>query len=299
MKIAVISFKFHWSPIDIQGTTSSDNGLLPISKQGITSTCDGLIYWCILYRSMRGLGELMYYNYDLDIIAVIFLWSTRTNEIHTRVHPLGRGKSTGCHWWRKWRNTHFLQKIWHLVWHMSTGLRVLAYHPHRFGTFLKPSPWLPRGVRMASWLPHGFCIASAWLPNDPDDSRQLPDQLHVGSWLAPNVFGSGRVLSGRFPKHSRSCPQRGSLQDIVCGRCGSTEDRRDVLTMSAGQCRQSAEGVPKFISASKFCSGPKSRRGKFSLSRRRRNVRKRSGAIKTVKGIFQEYADRLPNHADW
>ena len=27
MKIAVISFKFHLSPIDIQGTTGSDNGL--------------------------------------------------------------------------------------------------------------------------------------------------------------------------------------------------------------------------------------------------------------------------------
>ena len=86
-------------------------------------------------------------------------------------------------------------------------------HPHWFATFLKPFPWHPRGVRMASWLPHGFCIASAWLPNDPDDSRQLPDQLHVGSSLAPNVFDTVSVLCGRFPKHSRSCPQRGSLQD--------------------------------------------------------------------------------------
>ena len=109
--------------------------------------------------------------------------------------------------------TFFLQKIWCLVWHMSAGLRVLAYHLHRFGTFLKPSPWHPRGVRMASWLQHAFCIASAWLPSDPYDSRQLPDQLHVGSSLAPNVFGTVRMLSGRFPKHSRSCPQRGSLQD--------------------------------------------------------------------------------------
>ena len=96
---------------------------------------------------------------------------------------------------------------------MSAELRVLALHLHRFGTFLKPSPWHPRGVRMASWLLHGFCIAPTWLPNDPDDSRQLPDQLHVGSSLAPNVFGTVRVLSGRFPKHSRSCLQRGSLQD--------------------------------------------------------------------------------------
>ena len=177
--------------------------------------------------------------------------------------------------------------------HMFAGLRILAYH--RFGTFLKPSSWHPRGVRMASCLPHGFCIASAWLPSDPDDSRQLPDQLHVGSSLAPNVFGTVCVLSGRFPKHSRSCAE---ASRIVCGRCGSPEERRDVLTMSAGQCRQSAEGVTKFISVSKFCSGPKYRRGKFALSGRRRNARKRSGVIETVKGIFQVHADRLPNQAD-
>ena len=160
-------------------------------------------------------------------------------------------------------------------------------------TFPVASTRRPHGFVASAWLQHCFRMAS----NDPDDSRQLPDQLHVRSSLAPNVFGIVRVLPGRFPKHSRSFPQTEASR-IVCGRCGSTEERRDVLTMSAGQCRQSAEGVPKFISASKFCSGPKSRRGKFALSRRRRNARKRSGAIKTVKGIFQEYADRLPNHAD-
>ena len=140
-------------------------------------------------------------------------------------------------------------------------------------------------------LPHGFLMI-----------RTIPDSFpisckHVGSSLAPNVFGSVRVLSGRFPKHSRSCPQL-KPPGSVCGRCGSPGERRDALTMSAGQCRQPAEGVTKIISASQFCSGPKSRRGKFALSRRRRNARKRSGAIKTVKGIFQEYADRLPNHAE-
>ena len=35
MKIAVISFKFHWSPIDIHDTTGSNNGLLPNGQQGI------------------------------------------------------------------------------------------------------------------------------------------------------------------------------------------------------------------------------------------------------------------------
>ena len=42
MKIAVISFKFHLRPIDIQGTTGSDTGLLPNGQQG--TTCDGLMY---------------------------------------------------------------------------------------------------------------------------------------------------------------------------------------------------------------------------------------------------------------
>ena len=44
MEVAVISFRFHQSPIDIQSTTGSDTGLLPNGQQGITSTCDGLIY---------------------------------------------------------------------------------------------------------------------------------------------------------------------------------------------------------------------------------------------------------------
>ena len=65
-----------------------------------------------------------------------------------------------------------------------------------------------------SWnLPRGFRVASACLPGDPSDSRQLPDQFHVGSSLAPDVFGTVRVLSGRCPKHSRSCSQCRSLQD--------------------------------------------------------------------------------------
>ena len=152
---------------------------------------------------------------------------------------------------------------------------------------------------MASCLPHGFCIvlhcfrmASQWSGRFPTASRSL----HVGSSLAPNVFSTVRVLCGRFPKHLRSYPQCGSLQDRLWKirkpwrQAGCPDD--------AGQCRQPDEGVTKFISASKFCSGPKSWRGKFAFSGRRRNVRKRSGVIKTVKGIFQEYADRLPNHAD-
>ena len=174
---------------------------------------------------------------------------------------------------------------------MSAGLRV---HPHRFGTFLKPSPWHPRGARMASWLPHGFSNASAWLPNDPDDSRQLPDQLHVGSSLAPNVFGTVRVLSGRFPKHS----QRGSLPDRLrkmrkhWRQAGCPDDVRRTMQTVCRRC-------PEAHFLIQILLWPKSRRGKFALSGRRRNARKRSGAIKRVKGIFQEYVDRLPNHADF
>ena len=125
---------------------------------------------------------------------------------------------------------------------MSAGLRVLAYHPHWFGTFLKLSPWHPRGVRTASWLPHGFCIASAWLPNHPNDSRQLPEQLHVGSSLAPNAFGIVRVLAGRFPKHSQSCPQRGSLQDQLrkmrkhWRQAGCPGDVRRIMQTACRRC---------------------------------------------------------------
>ena len=82
-------------------------------------------------------------------------------------------------------------------------------------------------------------------------------------------------LSACFPEGSsniREAFRNAEASRIVCGRCGSTEDKWDVLTMSAGQRRQPAEGVTKFISASKFCSGPKSRRGKFALSGRRRNA---------------------------
>ena len=57
---------------------------------------------------------------------------------------------------------------------MPTGVRILADQLHRFGTCLKSSPWLPQGFRMASWLLRGFCIAFAWLPSDPGDSRRFP-----------------------------------------------------------------------------------------------------------------------------
>ena len=176
----------------------------------------------------------------------------------------------------------------------STGLHVLAYHPRRFGTFLKPSPWHPWGGRMASWLPHGFCIASAWLPNDPDDSRQLPDQLHVGSSLAPNAFGTVRVLSGRFPKHSRSGPQRGSLQDCLgkmrkhWRQAGCPDDVGRTMQTACRRCPEVHFRIQILlwtkILMRKIRSLPK--------------APKRSGAIKTMKGIFQEYADRLPNHVD-
>ena len=126
--------------------------------------------------------------------------------------------------------------------HMFAGLHILAYH--RFGTFLKPSPWHPQGVRMSSCLPHGFCIASAWLPSDPDDSRQLPDQLHVGSSLAPNVFGTVCVLSRRFPKYSRSCPQCGSLQDRLrkmrkpWRKAGCPDDVRRTMQTVCRRCHE-------------------------------------------------------------
>ena len=83
------------------------------------------------------------------------------------------------------------------------------------------------------------------------------------------------AVSAYFPegvRNIREAVRNAEASRIVCGRRRSLEDRQDVLTMSARQCGQSAEGVTKFISASKFCSGPKSRRGKSALSRRRRNA---------------------------
>ena len=166
---------------------------------------------------------------------------------------------------------------------MSAGLRVQAYHSQRFGTFLKPSPWLPRDVRTASWLPHGFRVASAWLPNDLDDSWQLPDQLYVGSSLAPNVFGTVHVLSGRFPKHLRSCPQSGSPQDrlrkmrkhwrkagrhddvrrtkqTVCRRCPEVHFRIQILLWTK-------------ISTRKICSFPKAPKRAEAWNESFRNMR--------------------------
>ena len=86
---------------------------------------------------------------------------------------------------------------------------------HHFNIFLKTfllaSARLPYGFEASAWP----CTASVCLPSDLGDSRQLPDELHVGSSKAPNVFDTVLVLTGRFPKYSRSCPQRGSLQDWV------------------------------------------------------------------------------------
>ena len=64
------------------------------------------------------------------------------------------------------------------------------------------------------------------------------------------------------------------------------QKRRVVLTMSARQCRQIAEGVRMFISASKFWSRPTFWRGHLALSRKCGNVGKCLGMIKTVKESF-------------
>ena len=153
------------------------------------------------------------------------------------------------------------------------------------GTFLKPCVWLLRGFCMASWLPRSFRIASAWLCSDP----AIPDSFPIGYMLDHHYQLMSSALSACFPEGSpniRDAVHDAEASRIVCGMCRSIEDRRDVLTMSTQQCRQSAESVQKFISTSKFCFGPKSRWGKFALSRRHWNTRKRSEAIKTMKGSF-------------
>ena len=123
----------------------------------------------------------------------------------------------------------------------------MAYHPHRFGTFLKPSPWHPRGVRMASWLPRGFCIASAWLPNDPDDSRQLPDQLHVGSTLAPKCLR-------HCPRAFRKVPQTFAKLSATRKPPGSFAEDAEALKTGgmSWRCPQdNADSLPK-VSRSSF-----------------------------------------------
>ena len=162
---------------------------------------------------------------------------------------------------------------------MPAGIRILAYKPRRFGTFSN----LTRGFCMASWLPCAFRVPYAWLPHG-FLVIWVPYQFRVGSSSAPDIFGTVRELSGRFPKHSRSCSQFGSIQDR--------------LRKMKKPCRQAGcpvECVTKFISASKFCSGPKSPRRKFALPLRRRNARKCQGTIKTVTGMFPEYASMLPS----
>ena len=216
--------------------------------------------------------------------------------MYTRVGPWGRGKSSGWHWW--------IQSLMNVTkdtcidcwpFGVSTTCTNVCRAPH---SGLSPVPirlFLETFPVASAWL-CDFRMPSAWLPSDLGDSWQLPDQFHVGSSSACDVFRTVRQLSRRFPKHLPSCPQFVSLQ-ASCRRWRNL-DRRDVLMMSTGQWRQSAEGVKKIISAYKFCSGPKSRRGKFALSRRRQNLRKCQGMKKTVIGMFPEYADMLPNHAE-
>ena len=132
---------------------------------------------------------------------------------------------------------------------------------------LQPSPWLPPGVRMASWLPRGFCIASTWLPSDPGDSRQLPDRLHVGSSLAPAVFGTVRVLSRRFPKYSWCCPRCGSLLDRLrkvrkhWGQSGCPDDDRTTMLTAYRRCHKVHFRIQILvwtkISTRKICPLPK------------------------------------------
>ena len=158
MKIGVISFKFHWSPIDIQGTTGSD--------QGITSTCDGLIYWCISYKSMRGLGELMQYflnpatlrsryrpnlgHFSLKLgLRVLTNYTpelTRYGEVNLRV-VIG-DESNEIH-----------------IFHRRFGVLSDIYVRRAPRSGLSPAPirHFPKTFPVASARrPHGF-VASAWL----------------------------------------------------------------------------------------------------------------------------------------
>ena len=176
---------------------------------------------------------------------------------------------------------------------MSAGLRLLAYH--RFGTVFN----LPRGFRQASaWL-CGFRVASALLPHGFLAILATPESFPICYLLDRHKLLLSSALSACFPEgfpNIRDAVRDVEASKIVCGRCGSIEDSRDVLTMTARQCWQPTEGVTKFISASKFWSWPKSWRGKFALSRRRRNARKRAfrgdkDSERNLSGIYEEVAE--------
>ena len=128
---------------------------------------------------------------------------------------------------------------------------------HFFKTFPLSSTRLPHGFVAFAWLLHGFLVI-----------RVIPDSFRISYMLVRRRHLMSLALSACFPEcfqNIREAVRNVEASRIGCGICGSIEDRRDVLTLSARQCRQSAESVTKFISASKFCFGPKSWHGKFAL----------------------------------
>jgi len=99
-----------------------------------------------------------------------------------------------------------------------------------------------------------------------------------------------RDLPRAFRMLSRSFGTLTAAQRLSGQRAEDAEGFRifpegtDVVTMSGRQHGQDVEGVRKFISASKFCSRPKFRRGNFLMSGTCGNTRKGLGMIKTVCG---------------
>ena len=114
------------------------------------------------------------------------------------------------------------------------------------------------------------------------DPHRLHSFLKHSAWLllAFAKLPAPRVLSGAFAEEA----------EVL-------QKRRDVLTMSARQCRQVAEGVRNFISASKFWSRPKFGRGKFcpfpKVRKRREVFRNDKDSGRNLSRICGEVAERM------
>ena len=143
-------------------------------------------------------------------------------------------------------------------------LRALSYTvPHRRRASRTPSAQLPRGF------------------------RAFPD-------LFRDVVRNASGPSARFPdafEKFRDTFRGAEAFGTTSGRCRRFQEGADVVTMTGRQYGQDADGERKFISASKFCSRPKIRRGNFLMSGSCGNTRKGLGM--TVCGGYQEYAERL------
>ena len=101
--------------------------------------------------------------------------------------------------------------------------------------------------------PCGFRLCSCWSRRFLTVLLLVPRCVAFTTWCCRHF----RVFPDSFPSIHEALPNSEAFV-MVGGRCRSTKGKGDVLLMSPRQCRLVAQGVKKFISASKFCSWPSS-----------------------------------------